>query len=642
MSAVPAVGRGSGSVAGDRSSGPTAPVEAHDPGRSPLAGRSVTGKHWRWRLSDERLALMLAQRLDLPEVIGRILAARDIDPDSAALFLSPSLRDQMPDPGHLRDMDVAVARLVAAVRTGERIAVFGDYDVDGATSTALLLRFFRAVRADAIFHIPDRIREGYGPNAEALARLKGEGAAVVITVDCGVTAHEPLQAAHDLGLDVIVVDHHVAEPDLPPALAVIDANRLDETSPLGHLAAVGVAFLLAVAVNRGLREAGWYAEGRREPDLRQWLDLVALGTVCDMVSLTGLNRAFVAQGLRIMARRRNAGIAALADVARMDCAPTAYHAGFLLGPRVNAGGRVGESALGVRLLTEDDPAKARAIAEELDRYNDERKAVEQAVQDEAIAKVEALLAQSGLGPVIVVAGEDWHPGVIGIVAGRLRERFDRPSVVVALDRETGVGKGSGRSMRGVDLGAAVIAARQAGLLVNGGGHPMAAGLTVGSDRVDALSAFLAERIAAQIGPAGIVPEIGLDGFLRPAAATPDLVGMLERVAPYGTGNPEPRFAFPRVRVVRADIVGERHVRCHLADAAPGVAGRANGGGRLKAIAFRSVDTPLGDALLDAARPGAPSLAVAGHLRRDDWQGRDDVQLFIEDAAHPDEAVDDRG
>lgn len=602
-----------------------------------LRQRSVGGKRWRWRLDDDRLGLMLAQRLGVPDLVGRVLAARDVSADAAPLFLAPSLRDLMPDPSHLRDMDRAVARLVAAVQAGETIAIFGDYDVDGATSTALLLRFFRAVGARPLFHIPDRITEGYGPNTGAMQRLQAAGAAVVITVDCGVTAHEPLAAARDLGLDVIVVDHHVAEPALPPAVAVIDANRLDETSPLGDLAAVGVAFLLAVAVNRGLRAAGWYASpDRHEPDLRQWLDLVALGTVCDMVPLTGLNRAFVTQGLKVMARRRNGGLATLADVARLDAAPTAYHAGYLLGPRVNAGGRVGEADLGTRLLAEDDPARALPLAERLDRFNDERKAIEQAVQTAAVEQIEARMAAAGTGavadPILIAVGEDWHPGVIGIVAGRLRERFDRPAVVIGIDAATGIGKGSGRSMRGIDLGAAVLAARQAGLLIAGGGHPMAAGLTVAADRIDALTAFLTERIAARIGPDGIVPEIGLDGLLRPAAATVALIADLERVAPYGTANPEPRFALPLVRVVRAAVVGEHHVSCHLVDAAPGIGGRGAGGDRLKAIAFRSLDTPLGEALLAAGRPGGPVLAVAGHLRRDDWQGRTGVQLFIDDAA----------
>ncbi|MBI3452111.1 MAG: single-stranded-DNA-specific exonuclease RecJ [Rhodospirillales bacterium] len=579
-------------------------------------GRSLTGKRWQARLADDRaaLALALAQRLSLPEVVARVLAGRGVGPEDAPAFLEPRLREQLPDPGHLKDMEGAASRLARALAAGETIAVFGDYDVDGATSAALLQRFFCGVGGKVRLYIPDRIKEGYGPNAPALLRLKAEGAAVVVTVDCGITAHAPLAAAREAGLDVIVVDHHVAEPKLPPALAIVNPNRLDETSPHRQLAAVGVAFLLAVAVNRRLRQDGWYAV-RPEPDLLALLDLVALGTVCDVVPLTGLNRAFVAQGLKVIGERRKAGLAALADVARLNGPCGTYHLGYLLGPRVNAGGRVGEADLGVRLLTTDDPAEAREIAARLDALNRERQAIEAEVLMAATAQIET---RGDTGALVFATGEGWHPGVIGIVASRLRERFERPACVVAVGG--GIGKGSGRSALGVDLGAAVIAARQEGLLINGGGHKNAAGFTVETGQIDALREFLAARIAGALENSDKTPHLDIDGSLSLAAATPDLVAVLEQVGPFGVGNPEPRFVFPSVRVARADIVGEKHVRCFLAD---------QRGGRLAAIAFRSVETPLGAALLD--RTGA-ALHLAGRVRADEWRGERRVQLQIEDAA----------
>ncbi len=578
--------------------------------------RSFAGKRWRLRPADDRLALALAQRLDLPEVVGRILAARGVDLEAAADFLNPTLRAWLPDPGHLIDMDKAVARLVAAVSAGERIAVFGDYDVDGATSAAFLCRFLAAVGAEATVYIPDRRREGYGPKAPALLRLRERGAALLITVDCGTNAHAALAAAAGAGLDVIVVDHHVPGPSLPPAVAVINPNRLDESSPHGQLAAVGVAFLLGVAVNRGLREAGWYRD-RPEPDLLRWLDLVALGTVCDVVPLTGVNRALVTQGPKVMTRRGHAGLAALADVAGIDRAPDAEHAGFVRGPRVNAGGRVGEAGLGARLLATDDPAEARQLAERLDGFNRERRRIEAENVTQAVDRVESQGLQSD--PLVFVAGEGWHEGVIGIVASRLGERYNRPACVVAI--ADGKGKGSGRSVPGLDLGAAVLAAVQAGLLIDGGGHPMAAGFTVAADRIEALRGFLIDRLAggpAEDRPAG--PELKLDGALQPVAVTTALVDDLARLGPFGAGNPQPRFALANVRLLRADVVGDGHLRCIVT---------GEGGGRLKAIAFKAMGGPLGQGLQH--RSGA-ALHLAGHLRPDNWRGREGVQLIIDDAA----------
>lgn len=576
--------------------------------------RSLSGRRWLARPGDERLAQALSQRLGLPELVGRVLASRGVGLDEAERFLNPTLRDLLPDPGHLKGMESAVERLVRAVTGAETIGIFGDYDVDGATSSALLRNAFAEMGAKARVYIPDRIKEGYGPNAPALLRLKAEGVGVVVTVDCGTTAFDALEAATRAGLDMIVVDHHVGEAALPAALAVINPNRLDETSPHGHMAAVGVAFLLAVGLNRGLKQAGWYA-GRPAPDLMRFLDLVALGTVCDVVPLVGVNRALVVQGLKVMARRGNVGLAALADVAGVKERPDSYTLGYVLGPRVNAGGRVGEAELGTRLMSTDDPAEAAEIARQLDGYNKDRQEIEAAVLLDAIEQVEGRPDDGR--PLLVAAGENWHPGVIGIVAGRLKERYGRVACVVAL--EGGEGKGSGRSVPGLDLGSAVIAARQAGLLKAGGGHAMAAGFTVARDKMDALSDFLAERLQAQL-EGELVPLLELDGALDAGAAGTDLVETLAQVGPFGSGNPEPRFAVSGARIARADVVGSGHVRLMLAGA---------GGKRLKAIAFRAADSEMGHALLSSA--GA-AFHLAGTLRVDTWQGNSTVQLIVDDAA----------
>ena len=577
--------------------------------------RSLCGRRWRQRAGDDRAGLALAQQLRLPEIVGRLLAARGVGAEAADRFLNPTLREGLPDPAHLKDMDRSVARLARAITGGELIAIFGDYDVDGATAAALLQRFLAAVGARARVYIPDRQKEGYGPNAPALLRLKAEGATVVVTVDCGTAAHQPLAAARAAGLDVIVVDHHIAEPELPPAFAVINPNRVDESSAHGVLAAVGLAFLLVVGVNRALRQAGWY-ERVAAPDLVQWLDLVALGTICDVVPLTGVNRALVAQGLKVLRRRGNPGLAALADVAGIGERLDAYHAGFILGPRVNAGGRVGQADLGAQLLASDDPAAVLALAQQLDALNTERRDLEARVLAQAIDQVETGERNA---PLVFVAGQGWHPGVIGIVASRLKERYNRPACVVAVDE--GIGKGSGRSVPGLALGPAVIAARQAGLLLNGGGHAMAAGFTVAEGQLAALRAFLVERAAAALGTDALMPELGIDGALAAVAAGPELVELVERLGPFGAGNAEPRFALPNLRVLRAEVVGAQHVRCVLGDGA--------GGGRLKAIAFRCLDGELGPALLQGQ---GSTFHLAGHLRADNWQGRLGAQLMVDDAA----------
>lgn len=584
---------------------------------APLLGieRSLTGRRWQEASGDSRIAQAISQRLDLPELVGRVMAARGIALEQATSYLNPTLRDLLPDPAILRDMDRAAERIAAAIQNDQIIGIFGDYDVDGATSSALLMRFIRAVGGRYVLCIPDRIKEGYGPNAPAMLALKAQGARVVITVDCGTLAFAPLEEAAAAGLDVVVVDHHASEPQLPRAFAVINPNRLDEAGGLGHLAAVGVAFLLVVAVNRHLRAAGWYGPGRSAPDLMSWLDIVALGTVCDVVPLVGVNRALVVQGLKIMARRRNPGLSALADVAGFSEPPDAYHLGYLLGPRVNAGGRVGQSDLGALLLSTDDPAEAARIAGQLDIHNRERQGLEAEMLLQAIEQAEAR-QDEGL-PLVMAAGESWHPGVVGIIAGRLKERYGRPACAISLQGD--IGTGSGRSIPGHDLGAAVIAARQAGLLLKGGGHAMAAGFTVARARIGELHMFLAERLAD--GAAGkLVPMLELDGAMELAGANVALAETLRQLGPFGSGNREPRFVLKAVRVTAPRVVGSGHVSCQL---------MGQGGTRLRAIAFRATDSELGQALL--AGDGTP-LHLAGTLRLDNWQGVTRVQLFIEDAA----------
>jgi single-stranded-DNA-specific exonuclease len=577
---------------------------------------SVCGRRWRLRAADGRVGETIALRLGLPEIVGRLLNQRNIGLDHAPGFLAPRLRDQLPDPSRLRDVDAASARLVHAVLTGETITVFGDYDVDGATSAALLTRFFGAVGARCRIYVPDRLREGYGPNLPALLRLREEGARLVVTVDCGTNAHQALAGAADAGLEVIVVDHHMAEPLLPRALAVVNPNRLDEDNAHGSLAAVGVAFLLVVAINRELRRAGWYGEGRTEPNLLDWLDLVALGTVCDVVPLAGLNRALVAQGLKVARRGANPGIAALAAMAGVNEPLDAYHLGFAIGPRVNAGGRVGAADLGARLLATDDPVLAAQLARRLDAYNSERRDIEARVLAAAIGVVQAAEQSPAL---VFAAGRDWHPGVIGIVAARLKERYQRPACVVAVVGE--IGKGSGRSIPGLALGPAVLAARQAGLLLDGGGHAMAAGFTTSLDKLDVLRVFLAERLADGLDRDGLVPELGVDGALSLAAAQGALIGQIDRLAPFGAANPEPRFVFPALHVIQAEAVGNGHLRCRVVDALDG--------SRLDAIAFRAAATPLARFL---AETRGAAIHLAGHLRRDNWRGDAAVQLSIDDAA----------
>ncbi|OUR80349.1 single-stranded-DNA-specific exonuclease RecJ [Alphaproteobacteria bacterium 46_93_T64] len=576
---------------------------------------SLKSKKWRLRSNDDRLSLTLAQRLGVPEIVGRVLAGRDIPPDEAERYLQPTMRDLLPDPSTFKDMDKGASRIVDAINSGEKIAVFGDYDVDGATSSGLLKRFFDLIGIPLVIYIPDRLKEGYGPNSPAFDHLKAQGIDLVITVDCGIVSFDVLSHAKSIGLDIIVVDHHQAETRLPEAVAVINPKRHDESQEYEYLAAVGVSFLLLVAVNRLLRVNKWYGD-KAPPNLMQLLDLVALGTVCDVVPLKGLNRAFVAQGLKVMAQRRNPGLVALGDVSGLDEAPGTYHLGYILGPRVNAGGRVGKPEYGARLLSSTNPDECSKLAQFLDENNHERKEIEAQVTEEAMLKAEKICLSDPA--VLVVAGEGWHPGVIGIVASRLKETFQRPAVVVALDGEQG--KGSGRSVTGVNLGAAIGAARHKELIIAGGGHAMAAGLTIDKSKLEEFTEFLNDRLRSDVKDAIRTASLGLDGALSVEGATVDLIDQLDMAGPYGAGNPEPRFVISNARIVKASIVGENHVRVILTG--------AGNRGRLTGISFKSLETPLGDSLI--SHQGA-SFHIAGHLRKNTWKGQTSSQILIDDA-----------
>jgi len=524
----------------------------------------------------------------------------------------------MPDPSVFADMDVAAARLADAVERREQVTVYGDYDVDGATSAALLIRLLRDLGLTASAYIPDRLMEGYGPSGAALVKLAEAGSTLIVTVDCGAQAFDALDMARAAGVDVIVVDHHQCSTALPHALALVNPNRLDESAEgaaQGHLAAVGMAFLLGAALLRTLRARTFFAT-RAEPKLIDLLDIVALGTVADVASLRGLNRAFVTQGLKVMSARKNIGLNALIDASRLKRAPQCSDLGFALGPRINAGGRVGKSDLGVRLLTTEDAAEAAAIAQELDQLNTERRSIEANVQAEA----EIIARSQDNRTVLVVAGTGWHPGVIGIVAGRLKEKFGRPALVIAVDAE-GVGKGSGRSISGVDLGAAVLAAKERGLLVAGGGHKMAAGLTVEASELDALTAFFDDSLASDVARATAERALSIDAVLAPGGVTPDLVETLEAAGPYGMGWPAPRVAVGPLRIIKADVVGADHLRLLLS---------GDDGKSLKAVAFRQADTLLGQTL--RAAPRDRKLWIAGRPKTDDWSGRAQAELHIDDAA----------
>ena len=572
---------------------------------------SISGQPWRWR---RRGGDALTE-----DLTDQLLLARGILPQELARHRAPTIRDFLPDPSVFRDMDIAAARLADALDRQESIAIFGDYDVDGATSAALLILLLRRLGADPVAYIPDRLMEGYGPSGSALVRLKDCGVKLVVTVDCGAQAFDALAQAKTVGLDVIVCDHHQCAASLPEAVAMINPNRLDESqegAAHGHVAAVGMAFLLGVALLRELRKRGRFVGGNPEPKIIDLLDLVALGTVADVARLKTLNRAFVTQGLKVMAARENIGLAALADAARLVKSPSCRDLGFALGPRINAGGRVGKSDLGVRLLTSTDPEEARTIAIELDRLNEERRAIEMLVSEDAEA---AAVTQTD-APLILVAGSGWHQGVIGIVAGRLKERFNRPAIVIALEQD-GSGKGSGRSISGVDLGAAILAAKDSGLLVAGGGHAMAAGLTLAAGGLEPLRSFLHDRLAADVEAARGNRALLLDALLAPGGVAAALCDAMDAAGPYGAGWPAPRVAAGPARLIKVGIVGNGHVR--------GIA-CGDDGRSFKLIAFRAAETPLGQAMLSAAPDRRWWLA--GTIKRDEYNGGNAAEMHLEDAA----------
>ena len=584
--------------------------------------RSATERAWRDRLDDRGRALAAAimQRHELPDLLARIIAGRGIDLDGIEDFLEPSLKRLMPDPYTLTDMELAAQRLADAITRNEQIAIFGDYDVDGATSSALLARFLRQCGLDPLVHIPDRIFEGYGPNIDAIRSLAERGATLLVTVDCGTTSIDTLAEAMKLGLDVIVIDHHQADEKLPAVIAVVNPNRQDDLSRLGHLAACGLVFMTLVAVNRELRRRGFW-NNRPEPDLLDALQVVALGTVADVVPLKGLNRAFVAKGMLALRARNHVGLTALMDVARLSGPPEPWHLGFLLGPRINAGGRIGQADLGTRLLLEDDPTEAGRIAAELDRLNHERRVIEQATVAQAEAEAMAALGLQEKGAVVVTAAEGWHPGVVGLVAARLKERYGRPAFAIALEPGE-FGTGSGRSIPGVDLGKAVRAAVAEGLLVKGGGHAMAAGVTVRKNALAPFRAFLEEQLGEAVENARRDEALRIDGAVSAQGATLELCNMIARAGPFGAGNSEPVLALPSHTIAFAEEVGQAHVRVRL---------KSGSGAFLNAIAFRAVGHKLGDALF-AGRGRA--LHVAGTLTVDRWQGAERVQFRISDVAEP--------
>ena len=586
---------------------------------------SATGKLWRDRLDmrGAARALAIAQRYQLPEMLARVLAGRGVEIDAVEDFLDPTIRRLMPDPNTVTQMEAASRRIAEAAIRGEKVAIFGDYDVDGATSAALLAWHLRHCGLDPLIHIPDRIFEGYGPNVEAIRMLAGNGAKLLVTVDCGTTSIEPLAEAKKLGMSVVVIDHHQCGDVLPEVDALVNPNRPDDLSGLGHLAAVGLVLVTLVAVNRELRGRGFWSAQMPEPDLLGMLHHVALGTVADVAPLIGLNRAFVAKGLIAMRRRDHVGHTALMDVSRLNGPPEAWHLGFMLGPRINAGGRIGRADLGVRLLLESDVSEAARIAAELDRLNVERRVIEQAAEAQAEAEALASLGLEDTGSVIVTASEGWHPGVVGLVASRLKEKFSRPAFAVALE-PGGIGTGSGRSISGVDLGKAVRLAVNEGLLMKGGGHAMAAGVTLRRERLGEFRAFMESELADAVARSRHVNELSIDGAVAARGVTPELVATLNRAGPFGSANPEPVLALPSHQLQYVDEVGQAHLRVRF---------KSGDGAIVNGIAFRSIGQKLGNALL--ANRGQ-TLHVAGTLAVDRWQGAERVQLRVMDVAVPDQ------
>lgn len=573
-----------------------------------------------WSLYDvnERESRAICQKFDLSEFLSRLLSIRNIGLDEVNNFLNPSIKTSLSDPFLLKDMDKAASRIVRAIENNENIVIYGDYDVDGATSSSFLKCYFRLLGKETQIYIPDRISEGYGPNANALTALKNKGADLCITVDCGTMSFEPLQTAKDIGLEVIVIDHHLSAENLPEAIAVVNPNRIDEDSDQGHLAAVGVSFMLAVAVNKILLQNGFFEE-KTKPDLLKLLDIVALGTVCDMVPLKGINRAFVHQGLKVIKSRSNKGIAALADVAKVNSTPSCYHLGFAMGPRINAGGRVGKSFLGAKLLSCQDADEANAIANELDEFNLERRNIEAYVLEQAIEQVEKDNRQDN--PVIFCYAKDWHPGVVGIVASRITERYGKPSAIISINAES-IGKASARSIKGIDFGSAIVSANQLGIVLAGGGHAMAAGFTLLESKIDEMYNFLCEKFSSHYEKQEARTQ-NFDSYLSLNALNLDLYQQIEQLGPFGMANHEPRFVFSKVKIIRVDVVGANHIRCIISSDT-----KANGGKTIKAMAFRAAETELGDFLLNNY---FNEISLVAKVKHNEWNGQSNIELIIEDA-----------
>lgn len=579
-----------------------------------ICSQSLLNKRWSLRPYEESHVQALTQKLEISSIMARLLVMRGYDFESTLLFLEPSLRQHLPDPLILKDMDKAVERIVRAIDSGEKILIWGDYDVDGATSSALLNRFFQSLKIQTAVHIPDRIKEGYGPNALGIQKFVEQGFTLMVTLDCGTTSFEPIETAKEM--DIIVLDHHAPEAKLPAAYALVNPNRLDEnpntSQTLGHLAAVGITFLCVVALNRALRDKGFYGQ-IQEPNLMDLLDLVALGTVCDVMPLTGLNRTFVSQGLKIMTQRKNIGLRALSDIAGLEEPPSPYHLGFMIGPRINAGGRVGDSSLGSRLLSTNDPDEASAIAARLDGYNHERRAIE------CDALEQAFLQVNPDDSVIVVDRDGWHEGVIGIVAGRLKEKYHKPTAVITWN-EKGIGKASARSIPGFDFGRFIHKAHHLGHVLAGGGHAMAAGFSLTKEQLSGFVKFLHDEIALLEKEVDLSPLLQCDGYLDLCSLTHELLDEIEGLAPFGMGNPSPRFVFSDVMVESYQLIKDQHIRCRF----------SQGDGKIvEAIGFRLNGTALGNLLMDRSKRPMEILATP---KKDTWQGRTKITLTIEDGA----------
>lgn len=583
--------------------------------------KSVSDRAWRSRLDGDgaRMAAAIAQQNGLPDMVSRVMAARGVTLENVETFLRPSLKTDLPDPSTLTDMDRAAERIADAIVAGEQIAIFGDYDVDGATSTALMVRYLSAFGLQPLTHIPDRLTEGYGPSAPVLTDFADRGAGLILCLDCGATSTAAILAGSAAGADVLVIDHHQVGLEIPPAYAMVNPNRQDDLSGQGHLAAVGVTFLVCVAVNRALRSRNYFNNRRQAPDLRVFLDLVALGTVCDVVPLIGVNRAFVIKGLLAVGKGWNKGIRALCQVSRLFGAASAYQLGFMLGPRINAGGRIGKASLGLELLTGESEAEIENLAQQLDQLNTERQVLEAQALDQAKAMIDGALEDCDRP--LVVASPDWHPGIVGLIASRICEQARLPCVAIAI-RENGEGTGSARSIAGFDLGATVRGAVDDGLLVKGGGHEMAAGLTISPDAIPRFTDFLGEAFADSI-PRHRGNDLKIDGPMTAGGASLEIIGLLEKIGPFGAGHPSPVFAFPAHRITYSEPVGKAHVRCQIA---------TDSGDRLSAIAFRALDRPLGDFLL-SHKQGAP-VHLCGTLSVNSWRGESKPQLSIIDAAAP--------